>query len=379
MEQNSPITVESPNYYEQFLRKIKVDSLKIRIPSEAVEIISPTFMQKFSKVYVSGEHAGLVDDYISLENHKTDITNGITTRIGIVSSLIAKDTTKEFFYIQVNAKMCQSRYFEGINQDTIKLVYDYIMALEVISVSFDVFLDSLISDVDFAYDISISSDHMKTLNHKIYSSVLPNKKKYLDEPFRRKDNVGIVFNRREKATPTSPFIKIYHKGLEFANKSKEFCDFYFLGIDLSNYGRLEYTLKNSKHQKHLGIGVKTLNQLMEIDKNLIERIVLDGIKENYMDKPVRFIDYSKLSPTDKVLLYFMNESVDKGADITELYKCLLVFDVKIDKDRKDKSKMRKKIESLISDLHKEKKLDENKKLNDVIRLLNLDGVIWFFF
>lgn len=372
MEQNSPITVESPSYYIQFLQSIKVDSLKIRIPKEDVTIVCARFLQKFQKVYPS---TGDVDEHISLENHKTNVTNGITTRIGVVESLVAKDVTKEFIYIQVNAKMCEKRYFEGINKDTIRIVYDYIMALEVIFVSFEVFLCAIVSDIDFAYDISISPSHMKTLNHKIYSSVLPNKKKYLDEPFRRKDNVGIVFNRREKATPTSPFIKIYHKGLEFENKSKEFYDFYFLGMDLLNYGRLEYTLKNSKHQKHLGIGIKTLNQLMEIDKDLIERIVLDGIKENYMEKPVKFIDYSKLSPTDRVLLYFMNESVDKGSDITELYKCLLVFDVKISKERKDKSKMKKKIESLISDLHKEKKLDENKKLNDVIRLLNLDGLI----
>lgn len=371
MEQNSTISVKSPNYYLQFLRSVKVDSLKIRIPKEDVKIISTTFLEQFQKVYLTAE----VDDHISLESHKTNVTNGITTRIGVVVSLVAKETTQEFIYIQVNAKMCEQRYFEGINQNTIRIVYDYIMSLNVIHVGFEVFLSALVSDIDFAYDISISPDHMKALNYKIYNSVLPNKKKHLDEPFRRKDNVGIVFNRREKATPTSPFIKIYHKGLEFANKSREFCDFYFTGIDLSNYGRLEYTLKNSKHQKHLGLGIKTLNQLMEMDKNLIERIVLEGIKENYMEKAVRVVDYSKLSPTDKILLYFLEKSVDRGSDKADIYKCLSVFDTKVDKERKDKSIMKKKIDSLINELHKEKQLDENKKLNDVIRLLSLDFMI----
>lgn len=378
MEQNSPITVESPNYYEQFLRKVKVDSLKIRIPSEAVEIISPTFMQKFSKVYVSGEHAGLVDDYISLENHKTDITNGITTRIGIVSSLIAKDTVKEFFYIQVNAKMCQSRYFEGINQDTIKLVYDYIMALEVIFVSFDVFLDSLISDVDFAYDVSISPYHMKELNKKIYEAVADNKKRYLDEPFKRKDNVGIVFNRREKATPSTPFIKIYHKGLEFEYKSVEFCDFYFKGMNLSNYGRLEYTLKNNKHQKYLGISIKTLGQLidrMENERELIERIVLSGISENYVEVRMTTVDTTKKSPTDKLILWYMDRLIDKGFDKHELYGALSLFNPKDDVQRKQRALMKRKIDSLVSDMCKEEKLDKNKKVNDMIRTLNLGFII----
>ena len=369
---NPTIPIDSPDYCSQFLQIVKIDSLKIRIPRNDVKIVSTTFLQRFQKVYIND---GELDEHISLESHKTNLNNGITARIGIVESLVAKGITEEFIYIQVNAKMCEKRYFEGINKNTIRIVYDYIISLNVIYISFEVFLSALVSDIDFAYDISISPEHMKALNHKIYSSVLPNKKKFLDEPFRRKDNVGIVFNSREKATPSSPFIKIYHKGLEFYNKSKQFCDFYFLGIDLSNYGRLEYTLKNAKHQKYLGLGIKTLNQLLEIDRNLIERIVLDGIKENYMEKWVHVVDYSKLSPTDKVLLYFLNESIDKGSDKTDLYKCLSVFDVKVDKDRKDKSKMRKRIDLLINDLHKEKKLDENKKLSDVIRLLNLDGVI----
>lgn len=378
MEQNSSILVEDPKYYERFLRKVKVDSLKIRIPSDLVKVVSPTFMQKFSKVYLSGEHSGLVDDYVSLENHKTDITNGITTRIGIVESLVAKDTIKEFFYIQVNAKMCQKRYFEGINQDTIRLVYDYIMALEVIFVSFDVFMDSLVSDIDFAYDVSISPYHMKELNHKIYSAVSDNKKKYLDEPFRKKDNVGIVFNRREKATPSAPFVKIYHKGLEFENKSNEFYSFYFNNMDLSNYGRLEYTLKNSKHQKHLNISIKTLSQLVdrvENERELVERIVLSGISENYVETRITTIDHTKLSPTDKLLAWYMSRLINKGDDKQELYGALSLFDSKNDVQRKQRGLMKKKIDSLINETYQKAKLDKNKKVNDVIRILNLGFII----
>lgn len=372
MEQNSSNLIESPNYYIQFLEKVKVDSLKIRIPKEDVKIISTTFLKRFQKVYID---EGELDEHISLDNHKTNVKNGITTRIGVVESLVTKGVVKEFIYIQVNAKMCEKRYFEGINKQTISIVYDYIMSLKVIFVSFDVFMGALVSDIDFAYDIPISPDHMKVLNQKMYNAVLLNKKKYLDEPFKRKDNVGISFNRREKATPTSPFIKVYHKGLEFSNKSKEFCDFYFPNIDLRNYGRLEYTIKNAKHQKYLGIGIRTLNQLMNMDELLIERIVVNGIKESYMEKGVKIIDYSKYSPTDKLLLYLLNQLVSKGADRIEIYKSLNVFDVKIAKERKDKTRMKSKIDSLINEITLREELNKNEKINNVIRLLNLDGVI----
>ena len=372
MEQKSTISIESPNYYTQFLEKVKVDSLKIRIPKEDVEIISSRFLQAFQKVYINH---GDVDEHISLENHKTNVTNGITTRIGLVESLVAKSVVKEFIYIQVNAKMCEKRYFDGIGKETIGIIYNYIMALKVIFVSFDIFMDALVSDIDFAYDIPISPEHMKFLNQKMYNAVLLKKKKYLDEPFKRKDNVGISFNRREKATPTSPFIKIYHKGLEFANKSKEFCDFYFSGIDLVNYGRLEYTIKNAKHQKYLGIGIKTLSQLMDMDKSLIERIVTHGIKECYMEKGVKLIDYARYSPTDKLILYFLNQLVSKGADRVEIYKSLDVFDKTIAKERKDKTRMKGKIDSLINEISLKQELKKNERLNNAIRLLHLDGVI----
>lgn len=378
MEQNSSNLIELQKPNEIFFQKVKVDSLKIRIPAELVEIVSPTFMQKFSKVYITGEHSGLMDDYISLENHKTDITNGITTRIGIISSLVAKETVKDFFYIQVNAKMCQERYFEGINQDTIRLVYDYIIALKVIYVSFDVFMSSLVSDIDFAYDVKITSYHMRELIKKIYSSVSDNKKKYLDDPFRKRDNVGIAFNRREKAIPTAPFIKIYHKGLEFAGKSKEFCDFYFKDIDLSEYGRLEYTLKNNKHQKRLGIGIKTLGQLIvdvENERQLIERIVLSGISEHYIEKRMKVNDYSKLSPTDKLIVWYMDKLIEKGYDKQQLYGALVLFDSKSGVQRKQKSLMKIKIDSLINETYKKTLLDKNEKVNSMMRLLQLEFII----
>jgi hypothetical protein len=357
--------------HQSFLQKIKVDSFKLRIPTEKVTVISSTFRQKFQKIYIS---TGELDSEVSLENHKTDITNGITSRMGYAVSRHGKEET-EVFYFQLNAKMCQRRYFDGIGQDTIRLVYDYIMALNVVFVPYEDFLDGYVSDIDFAYDIAITPKHLMVLNQRLLENVIDSKMRYIDKPFRKNDNVGIAFNRREKATPTTPFIKIYHKGLELQSKTKEFDDAYLSGIDSKNVGRLEYTLKNSKHQKHLGIEIKTLRQLLAMDKSLIESIVTSGIRENYLEKGLRNIDYTKLSPIEKILKYYMEDLITLGRDRQDLYAALDVFDVKDSKGYIDKSRMKKKITSLIEESAQKEKLDKNEELASAIRAFGLAGYI----
>jgi hypothetical protein len=213
------------------------------------------------------------------------------------------------------------------------------------------------------------------LNQRLLENVIDSKMRYIDKPFRKNDNVGIAFNRREKATPTTPFIKIYHKGLELQSKTKEFDDAYLSGIDSKNVGRLEYTLKNSKHQKHLGIEIKTLRQLLAMDKSLIESIVTSGIRENYLEKGLRNIDYTKLSPIEKILKYYMEDLITLGRDRQDLYAALDVFDVKDSKGYIDKSRMKKKITSLIEESAQKEKLDKNEELASAIRAFGLAGYI----
>jgi hypothetical protein len=370
MEQNSYHLPKLQKNCQDFLQKTKIDSFKLRIPTEKVTVVSSTFREKFQKLYLTGE----IDSDISLENHKTDITNGITARMGYAVSRYGKEET-EVFYFQLNSKMCKERYFDGIGKDTIKLVYEYIMALKVVYVPYEDFLNGYVSDIDFAYDVAITPNHLVALNQRIFEKVIESKAKYVDKPFRKQDNVGIAFNKREKATPSTPYIKIYHKGLELQSKSKEFYDAYLSAIDAKNVGRLEYTLKNSKHQKHLGIEVRTLNELLNMDKPVIEGIVLSGIKENYLEKALRNIDYTKLSPMEKMIKYYMDCLIIKGCDRQDLYAALNVFDNNSNKERKDKSLMRKKIASLIEESAYQEKLDKNEELASAIRAFGLGGVI----
>lgn len=371
IEQNTHQNRKETTDFSKFLQKIKVDSFKLRIPIEKVTFVSTTFCEKFKKLYIN---TGELDEDISLEKHKTDITNGISTRIGIVCCRVGKDESKEFVYFQVNSKMCRERYLEGVTLDTIKDVYDYIMALNIVFVDYEEFLFGFVTDIDFAYDINITASLMVDLNKKIYSKVREDRFKYVDKPFGKQDNVGMQFNKRDKATPSLPFIKIYHKGVEMKHHSNEFYTAYLSGIDLSNYGRLEYTLKNAKHQKYLGISIKTLSQLLEVDRMLMENIVLRGIPEGYVEKRLIVKDYSKISPTERIILHLMTEVVNHGGDKQSIYSVLNTFDMNEKSDRRDKSRVKKTIDNLVSmmDTGTKKSMKVNREVNDILKILKFD-------
>lgn len=371
IEQNTHQNKKEAIDFSKFLQKIKVDSFKLRIPIEKVTFVSTTFCEKFKKLYIN---TGELDEDISLEKHKTDITNGISTRIGVVCCRVGKDESKEFVYFQVNSKMCRERYLEGITLDTIKGVYDYIMALNIVFVDYEEFLCGFVTDIDFAYDINITASLMVELNKRIYSKIREDRFKYVDKPFGKQDNVGMQFNKRDKATPSLPFVKIYHKGVEMKHHSNEFYDAYLSGTDLSNYGRLEYTLKNAKHQKHLGISIKTLNQLLEVDRMLIENIVLRGIPECYVEKRLVVKDYSKVTPTERLILHLMTELVNHGGDKQSIYSVLGTFDSSNATERKDMSRVKKTIDNLVfmMDTGTKKSMKVNREVNDVLKILNFD-------
>jgi hypothetical protein len=351
-----------------YLQRVKVDSLKVRIPLESFTIIDTTFTQRYQKLYLTGE----LDEQVSLDKHKVSVFNGITCRIGIGPCLVSQHESRDFLYIQLNSKMCQGRYLEGITIDTIRLVYNYVIDLKVVYFTFEALLDSFVSDIDLAYDVDISVADMISMNQAIYSTVKANMLRHMDKPFRSSDNVGLQFNRREKATPAAPFIKIYHKALEMAHKSKEFYDKYLSMFDLSRYGRIEFTIKGAKHQSHLGISIKTLRQLLEYDRLFLDNLVLEAIPKNYIEKRVVVKMNEESNYMDKMLLFYMNELIASGRDKRDLYSILSQFGGDSPKERMEKSRVKKKIDAIFSQIDSSEQLDKNERVRNVMRILRLD-------
>ena len=344
------------------LNIVKIDSLKLRIPRSQVSYIDETFCEEYKKIYIN---SGLIEEHINLDKHKVHKVNGITTRIGL-AHFVEGQTSSEQIFIQVNAKQLRSRYLEGINLDTIKDIYEYIINLGVVYVDFQTFLNAQVSDVDICYDTLVTPKTMIEANQAIYKRVNPLLYKYVGKPFRQKENIGLQFNLRDKATPSKPYVKIYHKTTELNSKSEEFTKAYLKDIDYQDIGRIEYTIKNSKHKKYLDLNLHTMKHLLEIEPSTLENVLFSGVI-CYLEKKAVMRKFSDLSPTDRLILYFINKYIHAGADKTAIYAALNIYEIP-----QERSRMKKKLTQLIEQVDDKERLVANKETMDFLRILRLD-------
>jgi len=344
------------------LNVVKIDSLKIRIPIHKVSLVDHNFASKFQKVYV---RTGDIDPNINEEKFKMNITNGIKTRVAILRTLEGEKAEDQLI-IQCNAKKLKSRYLEGITIDTIRIVYDYIISLKIVCFTYEDFLDGYVSDIDLCYDVQVSQETMIEANREIFRNIKPSMYKYVDSPFSRKENTGLQFNKRDKATPAKPFCKIYHKTIELKYNSIEFSEEYLSEVNFENIGRLEFCIKNSKHRKYLNQSFRSLKDLLSIQQQELEKIIFSGVL-SYIEKKTIIREYKDLSPTDRLILIFINRLITKGSDKEELLSSLNQFEIP-----QEKSRMKKKLKNLIENVDDNNKLKSNSKSLNFLRALRLD-------
>ena len=343
------------------LEKIKIDSFKLRIPRVNVNFVDSKFSAEYQKVYTQ---TGEVDEHVNLDRHKVDVSKGVTTRIGVVHSMDANGGG-EYVVFQINAKQLGARYFEGINRRNLPLIYKYIMSFKVVHCNYNVFLDGLISDIDLCFDFTITREAMQETNQKIYEKVLPYCYKYVSKAFRKKTNTGLQFNDRSKSTPSKPYCKIYHKTTELESKSEEFAKHFLKAIDYSNIGRFEYTIKNSHHKRHIKLNYQTLDDFLRIQHKRLEQFFFNGIKSYTMVTEI-IREYKDLSPTDRLLLEFMNRLIARGSDKQNLYTALNIFDIP-----QEKSRMKKKLINLLENVDDKERLIANQESMQMLRVLRL--------
>jgi hypothetical protein len=308
----------------------KFDSLRLRIPYDNVECIDTTIEEKYIKAYATGEYSK--EEFVDLQ--KISDINGIKTKIAI-ANLINNGIQERVFVLFVNAKQLKERYLEGITKQNIHLIYNHLISLQIIYFTYETFLNGFISDTDICYDVKVSVPTMISSNREIYNNIKPSYERYVRSPFQRKDNTGLNFNERHKATPAKPHIKIYHKTCELNTRSIEFAQTYLKEVDYSDLGRLEFTLKNRAHFKHVKIQAKSLKELLDIPQKKLQEVVFSGILK-YIDTNGKLKDYSKLTPSEVLLLKIIELAKDKGATNENFYNILNVFDCRNEKSRKHK-------------------------------------------
>ena len=205
-----------------------IDSLKIRIPYKAVNILNDELLGHWVDAKINKETGELI--YVDDSKPECEKTfkrlsyniehNGIKTKY-LVEKLSNGKTVDLFVCILLNSKLLKEDYFKGISPETIDKIYNELMAHNVVSFNRELLEFSFISDVDIKLDF-LHCDPAHLLKHLKSCTKSSNKFGFGARVENKKDMQGIVWGDRKKANFSCPFVKIYNKNIEAAYNSSEF-------------------------------------------------------------------------------------------------------------------------------------------------------------
>lgn len=359
-----------------------IDSLKIRVRLGEVKILDKRLITEFITYYPTLEHLDNdtefqrnTGDDLRKPEPFTKIINGITYRIYIKAFINANKLASEYVVFQISAKMLKERYFEGITSDNYNQIVSDINALGVLHISNTAFLQGLVSDIDICINQLIDLKSLKTafslIKHNPNSGKLPLIHEFnLSNTVKNTFNIGLDFNKRDKATNTTPYCKIYHKGFELQSKSFVFFNAYFGQNEqinksrfLNNLVRYEFTIKASKHKEYLckngfKADFKTLNDLLKARPRDLKAIAQSGLK-HYIEPKAKSRVEKEQSPMDIMAQFYIENLIALGFDKEKL----LGFTYLID-DPSSRSRAKTKAKKLIDDLTNRSKNLQTKIINN---------------
>lgn len=285
-----------------------IDSLRIRIPIQEVEILKPIEFDRFELVDKVTNETTAFDRFElkdKITNETTDIKkDSVRLYESGISLYIKKELLRlnsmqgEFMVILINSKQLKERYFEGITKETVSLIYDYIISKEIIRFSYESFINAYCIDVDFKKDIKFKTDFI-TVTKTLYNNVKPENKK-ITRPINQKGNQGLEFSKRNiTSNQQNPYIKLYNKEIELVNNSDKFNREFLKPHHrhLKRLCRIEYTIKNKKHFEQFGIKDTRLKNLLELsDSKKIEMC------QSHLKKHLEYNSIPELVKKDKNLM-----------------------------------------------------------------------------
>lgn len=326
------------------LHKTTIDSFKIRIPIDKVTITDSELNQILITVNeTTGERIGTPElrkkKYID-DDRKIKITFQI-------ESIRDNKAHSEYLTIKVTSKLLTDNYFQGITPNNIKQVYNTIQSFGVAIFTFDDFINSSVTDIDFKTDFKANQVEYKEL----LTLVLLTAKDSIYQgkgirTFNKKNNTGFQFSDRRTATPSNPYFKIYNKEIEMNTKSKDFKELYITD-DTTDLHRLEFTLKDKKHLAKYGIDDNRLENLLNLD-DTTKQMMLNDIWDYqvYNIKPIKLTDDTTDRFTTKdVLLIFIQMMLERNFSKGYILKRFL--------NNIESRATRKRYENMIIDCFKE--------------------------
>lgn len=351
-----------------------------------------------------------LDDDLKKAPPYTKITQGITYRFFPKSFINARKMSEEYMVFQVSAKMLKHRYFEGITMDNLQLIVDGINQWGAIKITKEALLDGLVSDIDIcinqlidprSLEAAFSLIHQfprqskkplihfinkqqiaKPFDHNRDARVIVNGLQIVLDEFvapRKVKNLGIDFNKREKATNATPYCKIYHKGWELLTKSSEFRFYNLPNMRKQLYDNLvryEFTVKNAKHKSYLcekgyDADFKTLKDLLKAEPGELRRIAMSGLP-HYLEPQTRSKVDTELSPMDVMIQYYIERLIKRGASEDEIFGFTLSIDCPV-----ARSRAKTKAKKLFTDIKcrddtLKKKVEQNDRATNFLSNLGFE-------
>lgn len=348
-----------------------IDSLKLRVKKSEIKVLDPNILLPYIKFY---------PDNLSFETSLNDaepftkIIDGITYRYYFKSYPNKKGYLEEYLVLQISAKMLKQRYFEGITKNNFENIVNDINNQFVIKITKDVFLNALVSDIDICInqliDIKSYETAISLMNSFPKSSCKP-----LLHMIKRTNkqgkilNLGLDFNKREKATNSRPYCKVYHKGIELQTKSAQFYNTFLSPMKasfLDNLVRYEFTIKAYDHKKYLieknllKSDLKTFKDLLDIKPAELTNIAKSGLN-HYLEPRKMATVVSGLNPIDTLISFYMSELINKGSDIDDLKHVLNSFECPV-----TKSRIKTKINAILKHINNENPTIEKQLKNNEI-------------
>jgi len=367
-----------------------IDSLKIRVKLDKVKILDKRLITDFIAYYPDietldndlNEQQKLGDSFRKPEPF-IKIINGITYRIYIKAFIDSQKIAHEYVVFQVSAKMLKEKYFEGITSENYDTIVKDINSFGVLHITRSDFLQGLVSDIDICINQLIDLKSLKTAFSFIQQN--PNKGKLplihhisQSNTIKNTYNLGMDFNKREKATNTAPYCKIYHKGFELLSKSITFYNAYLQpqkAALMDNLVRFEFTIKAAKHKKYLcekgyKANFKTLYDLLKANPKDLKLIAQSGLK-HYIEAKEKSKVNTELNPMDLMIQFYIENLIKLGFDEEKLLGFTHLIDCPVSKSR-TKTKAKKLIDDLKNkDKNIKSEILQNERSNNFLKNLGI--------
>ena len=346
-----------------------LDSCKIRIKRELVEILNSDILDEKSKIIISNSSGEILSED-KIKSFSTEIQfDAYKIRIALVSYYNFQTKLQEdFMEIYLHSKILESDYFQGITKENIKGVYDKLMATNVFAVSYETFVSSCVNDIDIKFDFKATKEVFEDYNKELFNRSLESKK--LEVGGKIWDNGNLTFNRRESSSITHPFVKLYNKELEFTSKNAEFFDTYCDYEEIRQRRRVEVTIKKTAEiKKVFDLYESNLNTLLSLTQEQMKEYCVMAIKKN-LNQTCK-VEKSAISNNNLetlIHIHFSNSMNNQGQTYLQTLSSFLQH---FEGDKQNKSRMKAKANKWLENKNLTKK-DTSEEVQELLKLFGID-------